>query len=246
MLFFGKKKSSSPSIDLSWLGADMHSHLIPGIDDGSPDMATSIELIKGLSQLGYKKLITTPHVLWDVYPNTSQQIIDGLTVLQNAVKEADIDIEIGAAAEYFIDEHFEEDIKHKVPLLPISGNMVLVEFSMITAPMDLQQILFEVQIQGYQPVIAHPERYIYLQNRKEFFTELKEAGCLFQLNLLSLTGHYGRSVQELAEYLCKNDYYHLAGTDLHGVRHLDGLQKLTSSSTFQRLKESGLLKNASL
>lgn len=242
MLFFGKKKTP-PTIDLAWLGADMHSHLIPGIDDGAPDMTTSIEMIKGLQALGYKKLITTPHVLWDVYPNTTEQIAEGLALLKKAVADEGITIDLHAAAEYFIDEHFENSLKNKIPLLPISGNKVLVEFSMITAPLDLQQLLFEMQIQGYQPVIAHPERYIYLTNRKQFFDDLKNGGCLFQLNLLSLTGHYGRAVQELAEYLCKKDYYSLAGTDLHNTRQLTALQKLSASLLLPRLKDSGLLEN---
>ncbi|HYO22647.1 MAG TPA: CpsB/CapC family capsule biosynthesis tyrosine phosphatase [Flavisolibacter sp.] len=224
----------------------MHSHLIPGIDDGSPDMATSLELIRGLRNLGYKKLVTTPHILWEVYPNTTDTITTGLKSLQKAVETEGIEIELRAAAEYFIDEHFEEQLKNKVPLLPISGNMVLVEFSMITAPMDLQQVLFEMQIQNYQPIIAHPERYIYLAQRKHFFDELKEAGCLFQLNLLALTGYYGKPVQELADYLLKNNFYSFAGTDLHGQRHLAALQKLSSSAQYARLKEGGFLKNGGL
>ncbi|RYY72934.1 MAG: capsular biosynthesis protein [Gammaproteobacteria bacterium] len=245
MLFFGKKKAIQ-SVDLSWLGVDMHSHLIPGIDDGSPDISTSLELIRGLQKLGYRKLITTPHILWDVYPNTTDVIAKGLASLKEAVAEEGIEIELHAAAEYFIDEHFEEQLKNKVPLLPISGNMVLVEFSMVTAPMDLQQVLFEMQIQGYQPVIAHPERYVYLLQRKQFFDELKEAGCLFQLNLLSLTGHYGKSVQELAEYLLKQNHYQLAGTDMHNTRHLAGLQKLAAAPLYNRLREGYILKNKTL
>ena len=130
--------------------------------------------------------------------------------------------------------------------MPISGNMVLVEFSMVTAPFDLMQVLFEMQIQNYQPIIAHPERYIYLAQRKNFFDELKEAGCYFQLNLLALTGYYGKSVQELADYLCKKNYYELVGTDLHNERHLSALQKLSSSSIYARLRENSVLKNASL
>jgi tyrosine-protein phosphatase YwqE len=245
MFFFGKKKVT-PSVDLSWLRADMHSHLIPGIDDGSPDMATSLELIRGLKNLGYKKLITTPHILWEVYPNTTDTIKTGLANLQKAIESEGIEIELHAAAEYFIDEHFEDQLKNKVPLLPISGNMVLVEFSMITAPMDLQQVLFEMQIQNYLPVIAHPERYIYLAQRKHFYDELKETGCLFQLNLLALTGYYGKPVQELADYLLKNNFYSFAGTDLHGARHLAALQKLSSSAQYARLKEGGYLKNAGI
>lgn len=244
MLFFSRKKSVD--VDLSWLGADMHSHLIPGIDDGAPDIAASLELIRGLQKLGYKKLVTTPHILWEVYPNTPEIITAGLATVRQALAAEGIALELHAAAEYFIDEYFEENLKAKVPLLPVSGNKVLVEFSMLMAPMDLQQVLFGMQIQGYVPVIAHPERYVYLSQRKQVFDELKDTGCLFQLNLLSLTGYYGRQVQELAEYLCKKDYYSLAGTDLHNARHLAALQKLSASASFSRLKESGALTNQTL
>lgn len=241
MLFF--KRSSTPSIDLSWLKTDLHSHLIPGIDDGSPDMETSLELIKGMVELGYKKIVTTPHILWEIYPNTADKIKAGSIELKKAVKSAGIDVEINAAAEYFIDDHFELDLKNKLPLLTVGLKIVLVEFSMITAPMDLKDVLFEMQLQGYQPLIAHPERYIYLKHKKEFFDQLKNAGCFFQLNLLSLSGHYGSSVQELAEYLVKRNYYNFAGTDLHHARHLSALQKLSSSSFYNRIKDSGTLKN---
>lgn len=240
MFFFKKQQSIT---DFGWLHADMHSHLIPGIDDGSPDMATSLELIRGFAHLGYKKIITTPHILWEVYPNTAEIITTGVGDLKKAVNEAGIAIELNAAAEYFIDEHFQELLKNKIPLLTLSGNMVLVEFSMLTAPLDLQEVLFEMQMQNYQPVIAHPERYVYLNRRKEAFDELKNTGCFLQLNLLSLTGHYGSQVQELAEYLLKKDYYDFAGTDLHHHRHLAALQKMGSSPLLKRLKDSGSLKN---
>lgn len=245
MLFFGKKKEKL-QLDLGWLHTDMHSHLLPGIDDGAPDMETSLELVRGLHSLGYKKLITTPHILWEIYPNTPQIIEDGLAALRAAIAAEGIPVELHAAAEYFIDEYFEEQLRKKEPLLTISGNKVLVEFSMITAPMDLQQVLFEMQIQNYQPVIAHPERYTYLLNRKELLDELKDAGCLFQANLLAFTGYYGKPVLELAEYLSKKGYYDFAGTDLHHVRHLQTLQKLSNSSLFTRLKEDGVFKNERL
>ena len=187
-------KNKSTSTDLSWLQADMHSHLVPGIDDGAPDMATSVTLIKGLHALGYKKIITTPHILWEIYPNTHDKIIEGISEVRKALELEGVDVELHAAAEYFIDEHFEQELKNKVPLLTISGNMVLVEFSMLNAPMDLQEVMFEMQMQNYQPVIAHPERYTYLARKKEVFDELKNAGCYFQLNLLALTGYYGYPV----------------------------------------------------
>jgi tyrosine-protein phosphatase YwqE len=241
-MFFFKKKRIEP-VDLGWLHADMHSHLIPGIDDGSPDIETSLELVRGFADLGYRKLITTPHVLWEIYPNTPEIIGQGLEALKQAVAREGINIEIRAAAEYFIDEHFVEELQNKSPLLPISGNMVLVEFSMIMAPMDLQEVFFEMQMQGYQPVIAHPERYAYLNRNRGFYGVLKDAGYLFQLNLLSLTGYYGPDVQELSEYLLEQDFYDFAGTDLHHVKHLALLQRLSSAPLYQRLKEYSGLKN---
>lgn len=245
MWFFGSKKAEE-AFDLGWLCADMHSHLLPGIDDGADNMPMALELIRGLHSLGYKKIITTPHVFWELYPNTPEIVGKGLAELQEAVNEEGLAVELSAAAEYYIDEHFESLLRSKSPLLTVSQNYVLVEFSMVTAPMDLQQVIFQMQIQNYQPIIAHPERYLYLATKKDLFDELKEAGCFFQLNLLSLTGYYGRGVQELAEYLCKKDYYDFAGSDMHHQRHLQALKKLASSSVFARLKESGRLKNAQL
>lgn len=244
-MFLFKKKQAEIT-DLSWLGTDMHSHLIPGIDDGAKDMATSLELIKGFIKLGYKKLITTPHVLWEVYPNTTEIITSGIEELRAAVAKEGLNIELHAAAEYYMDDYFEEELNKKTPLLCISDNMVLVEFSMLIAPFDFQKIIFEMQMQEYQPVLAHPERYTYLSRTKSVYEDLKTAGCLFQLNLLSLTGYYGKAVQELAEYLLKNDYYDLAGTDLHHAQHLSALQKLSSSPLYQKLKDNSRLRNSSL
>jgi protein-tyrosine phosphatase len=236
------KKEEQINNALAWLYADMHSHLLPGIDDGSPDIATSLELIKGFQALGYKKIITTPHVLWEMYPNTTDIILRKLDEVRKEIRNAGIDIEFHAAAEYFIDDHLTEQLRQKIPLLTISGNMVLVEFSMITTPIDLQEVLFEMQMQNYQPVLAHPERYTYLFLRKEFFDQLKDAGCYFQLNLLSLSGHYGDDVQKLAEYLLKKNYYDLAGTDLHNSRHLSLLQKIPPSQ-LRKLQDTGIIKN---
>jgi len=238
-MFFKKRNTLT---DLSWLRADMHSHLLPGIDDGSPDIATSLELIKGLQNLGYKKIITTPHILWEIYPNTTEVILSKQEEVRNEMRNAGIEIEFSSAAEYFIDDHFTTQLKNKIPLLTISGNMVLVEFSMVTAPMDLQEVLFEMQMQNYQPVLAHPERYTFLGRKKEVYDQLKDAGCFFQLNLLSLSGYYGGGVQELAEYLLKKKYYDLAGTDMHHSRHLSLLQKIPSSQ-IHKLQDSGTLKN---
>jgi tyrosine-protein phosphatase YwqE len=240
-MLFGKKKNRDVP-DFGWIGADMHSHLIPGIDDGSQNIESSLEMIKGLVALGYKKIITTPHILWEMYPNTPERIMSGLSTVKNALKDASISVDFHAAAEYYIDDHFNNHLKTRSPLLTLSENLVLVEFSMITAPMELQAIIFEMEMQNYQPIIAHPERYVYLTRKKEFFDDLKSAGCYFQLNLLSIAGVYGNVVQELAEYLLKKNYYDYVGTDMHNVRHLDALRKIPAS-ILKRLQDTGSIKN---
>lgn len=244
--FFSKTKAKSEKVDYSVFKTDMHSHLLPGIDDGAGDIETSVELIRGMSELGYKKLITTPHIIWDMYRNTPQIINEKLELVRNAIKKENIDIEIHAAAEYFLDEHVEELLTKKEPLLAVSGNKVLTEFSMAFPSMNIKDILFEMAIQGYHPIIAHPERYIYLQQNKEFYNELKDIGCMFQLNLLSLAGYYGRSVKDLAEYLLNNDFYDMVGTDLHNFHYLEGLEQMTMSNTLKKLIESGRLINSEL
>lgn len=241
MLFF--KKKPTRWFDSGIVQTDMHSHLIAGIDDGAQDLEASIEMIRGLASLGYKKIITTPHILNEVYPNNPEIILAGLTTVREELIRQKIDIELNAAAEYFMDEFFSDLLNRKQPLLTISGNLVLVEFSMMTAPMDLQSLIFEMQMQNYQPVIAHPERYTYLIRNKGFFQTLKDAGCYLQLNLLSLTGHYGKTVQELATFLAEGDFYDLVGTDMHNLRHLEALESMSSNKLLDRVTKSEKFKN---
>ena len=243
---FSKSKPAAGKVDLSMLKTDMHSHLLPGIDDGSPDIATSLALIKGMMEFGYTKLVTTPHIMWDMYKNTNEIILQQLELVREAIKAEGLNIEINAAAEYFLDDHVEKLVKDNTPLLTISGNMVLVEFSLAYPSHSTKDILFEMQMQNYQPVIAHPERYIYLEQNKDFYEELKDIGCLFQLNLLSLSGYYGKSPQVLAEHLIKKGYYDLIGTDLHGFRHLEALHNPALIAPLMKLIDSGKIKNLEL
>jgi len=245
-MFFRKKSAKINVADYSILHSDIHSHLLPGIDDGSPDIETSVHLIQGMQQLGYKKLITTPHIMWDVYKNTDGIILQALEDVRNRLTNEHIEVEIQAAAEYFIDEHLGELVERREPLLTFGNNFVLVEFSMVSQPFEWKKTLFEMQIQGYQPVIAHPERYSYLERNKNFYDELKSAGYLFQLNILSLSGQYGNSVTELARYLSKKGYYDLIGSDLHHVRHLEALKNPSVFSSLQQLLDSGKIINPTL
>lgn len=239
------KRKEKPVIDFAGLGTDMHSHLLPGIDDGSPDTETSIRLIKGLMELGYKKFITTPHIMQDMYRNNPETVKAAYQQLQNALKEEDLTVEIRPAAEYLLDENFDALLQAKAPLLTLKDNKVLVEFSFVSTPLRLNETLFQLQINGYQPVLAHPERYAYLLQNRELFDSLRNAGCLFQLNLLSLTNYYGKMATQLAEYLLQKDYIDLLGTDLHHERHLATLQNFGPSfSTVLRLIDRGRLLNS--
>jgi tyrosine-protein phosphatase YwqE len=243
MKLWGKKEEI---FDYSLIGTDIHSHLIPGIDDGSPDPDTSIELINGLTHLGFKKLITTPHVMQDMYPNKRDDILFRYEVLKKDLDAKGIPVEIGVAAEYFLDDNFKKILANKEPLLSFGDNLVLVELSMVSEPLDYKEFLFEMQMQNYKPVIAHPERYIYHERNKEFFEDLKSAGYLFQLNIMSLAGAYGKSINELAKFFIKHQYYELAGTDLHNLHHLSYLQNHSIVHGLKDLVDSGKLLNPGL
>jgi len=204
---------------------DIHSHLIPGVDDGAKDLEDSIELIKGLKDLGFKKIITTPHIYSDYYPNTSDRLLAGLDTLRRGLETANVDIEVSCAAEYFMDEIFEEHLD-KNDILTVYDNYVLVEMSFFSECIRLEEYLFKMQIKGYQPILAHPERYTYYAKNFERFQNLKDRGCKLQLNLLSLTEHYGKEVKNLAIQLLDANLYDFVGTDTHNVEHLEKLKTL--------------------
>jgi protein-tyrosine phosphatase len=246
MLSLFRKKIIIPA-GLSGLRCDLHSHLIPGIDDGSPDLETSIRLIRGLTDLGYKKIITTPHINADIFPNTPAIIRAGQADVAEELQRQNIAVELRAAAEYLMDEHFVQLLETDEPLLTIKNNLVLVELSFAVPAINLKKILFDMQVKGYQPVLAHPERYLYFGANKSWYDELRNAGCFFQLNLMSFEGHYGRDSQQLAEWLVKKRYIEFLGTDLHHERHLEILG--TSQRIHRAVQElmlTGLIRNPEL
>jgi protein-tyrosine phosphatase len=241
-----RKKEHEPA-DLSGLVADMHNHLIPGIDDGATDLESAIVMIRAMYQLGYRKFVATPHVQWEMFKNTHEIIENGANLVRGRLGETEMKVEFRGAAEYFLDEHVDELLEKNIPLLTIYKNMVLVEFSFIRQPMDLKDKIFQLQIKGYQPIIAHPERYLYFGANKKVYDELHDMDCIFQLNLLSLCGYYGKKQEELAQYLIKKKYVSLLGSDLHNIRHINILRaSSTISHTVNRMLDSGVLINPDL
>jgi protein-tyrosine phosphatase len=243
---FFNRKSRSP-VSLESLVSDMHSHLIPGIDDGSPDPETSLELIAGLMDLGYKKIITTPHINGDVFRNTPAIIGEGRTAVLQALQQAGMKVEFRAAAEYLMDDQFAETLSTGGSFLTLRDNLILVELSFIVQALNLKDILFQLQLKGYQPVLAHPERYLYFAGNKAWYDQLRDSGCYFQLNLLSFAGYYGKEARDLALYLVKKGYVDFLGTDLHHARHLEALRSNQAiGKAVQQLEDRGLLRNSAL
>ena len=247
MFSFFKKQTRSQDLDLSVLHTDMHAHFIPGIDDGAKTAEDSLALVKGLIELGYNKLVATPHIMSEIYPNTPEIINASLDGLKEALYIAGLETGLSAAAEYFMDEYFDAKLRKDEPLLTISGNLVLVEFSFVTTPMNANETFFEMQVKGYRPVLAHPERYLYFSQHRSQYEELKKSGCLFQVNLLSLTGYYGKLAMELAQYLVHKGFVDLLGTDMHHARHLDTLRSSGFiMDTIDKLMDSGNILNPRL
>jgi len=220
---------------------DIHSHLLPGIDDGAKDINHSITLIKKMRSYGIKNFITTPHVLGDVYPNSSLVIKEKLAEVKSALLKQNItDVHIFAAAEYMMDEQFSNRLAND-DILTLKDNFILVEMSYFNAPFNLYEILFEIQLKGYKPVLAHPERYNFFHSNFEHYYKLKKAGCLFQLNLLSLTPQYGKNVQKICSKLLNENMYDFVGTDTHHGNHLELLKEIGTEKV--RKSISHLLEN---
>lgn len=223
---------------------DTHSHLLPGIDDGSKNLDQSILLIEQLRACGIHHFITTPHIIGEVYQNTPEIIKEKLLLVKNELNNRGItDVTLRAAAEYMLDENFHKLLQKK-QLLTLKDNYILVELSFFNPPLNLKELLFEIQLAGYQPILAHPERYSFWHHQFKIFEELKNSGCLFQLNLLSLTKHHGKEVYKTAEYLIKNGLIDFIGTDVHHTHHIDLLLQKCDAKIMELLKP--IAKNNSL
>ena len=218
----------------------MHSHLIPGIDDGAPTMDHSIAMLNKFAQLGYRKVVTTPHILGEVHPNTPEIILKGLAEVQKELKALNIPIEIEAAAEYYCDESLLPKIKAK-NILSFGQNYVLMEFGMLSPSQYEGQALFDLQVAGYVPILAHFERYPYYHGNFEKVEELRARNIKIQVNLGSLTGHYGPGVKKMAEELIKKGLVDFLGSDCHRMEHLLMIEKHLDAPIYNAIEKLRLL-----
>lgn len=211
---------------------DIHNHILPGIDDGALNTEESIKLLLRFKSLGITKFIATPHIMNDYYPNSPETINDSLAKLKHAISlNPELkSIEITAAAEYMMDQNFHELVENE-NLLVLKDKYVLVEMSYFQAPINLKEILFQIQTNGYKPVLAHPERYAYYHSKDlRKYEELKNRGCYFQINALSLSSHYGKNMQHTAFQLLESNMIDFIGTDTHREQHLDKLEQIALNS----------------
>jgi tyrosine-protein phosphatase YwqE len=213
---------------------DIHSHVLPGLDDGCKNMTQSIELIQEMQKLGFSELIATPHTLTGVWENSSEGIKESWNSLNDNQK---LSMPLSYASEYLLDNSF-LDRMLKGDLLCLKDQRVLVELSYFQAPINLFEILFELQLKGYIPVLAHPERYNYYFSDFKIFEKLKKAGCLFQLNLMSVVGHYGPETMKMSDRLLDANLIDYVGSDIHHKAHLEAFQRKVQVKNVKALKKA--------
>ncbi len=242
---FGKREPALGDADLSGLGCDVHSHFIPGIDDGAQTMEQTMELLGAIAELGYRKVVTTPHNMADGYKNTPEIILGGLERVRDEIRRRGLAMEIEAAAEYYLDHELEQKVVDR-KVLTFGGDHLLFELPFISEPAVLLSVIFQMQTAGYKPVLAHPERYTFWYNDHSKYERLKERGVHFQLNTIALSGAYGPQAKQVAERLIDAGYYEWLGSDCHSMNHVQAIKNTLSRPYLHKLIASGKLLNGTL
>jgi protein-tyrosine phosphatase len=242
---FKKKNKLKKEVTFNYEGikVDMHSHVLPGIDDGAQTPEESIVLIRQMMDLGIQKIIATPHIMADFYRNTPETINNSLQILREALAKENIDIEISAAAEHYFDETFEGRVEND-GVMTMGDNYVLFEYSFINQPPNAISVIQKLKDRGYKPILAHPERYLYLE--LEQYRNLHNWGCDFQLNTISLTGYYGKDVKERAELLIDNQLIDFISSDMHHPRHAAAFKDALRTTYIEKVLFDYPLKNIML
>jgi tyrosine-protein phosphatase YwqE len=222
----------------------MHSHLLPGLDDGVKTFEEAEQIILYFSRLGYTKLITTPHIMNDAYPNTTAAIREKLNQLNQFLADKNISIEIQAAAEYYLDEHLMQMIASGEPLLTFGEKYLLFETNFLSEPFYLKEFIFNATSKGYKLILAHPERYLYLQQNFAKAQDLLDRGILFQVNISSITGYYSRPVQQMAFALIDRGWVHWLGSDCHHLQHVKLVEQAGTMRYFRKALTLPLLNNS--
>lgn len=214
---------------------DVHCHIVPGVDDGSPDPTVSAELIERMKSWGIRTIIATPHVTQDTFENTPETLDPAFDKLCDEIRRRDIEISISMSAEYRIDDFFRHQLEAgNVTTMP--NNLILVENSYLQEPWNLDQFLYDLKLKGLRPILAHPERYLYYgRTNPGRYEQIHRSGTFLQINLLSLAGYYGKEEKKTAERLIEEELVDFVGTDLHHHRHADKIEEYLHSKAFRKI-----------
>lgn len=232
---FSNKRVDEPEEKL-FFTTDIHNHILPGIDDGASRVSRAVELVKALKRWGIEHAIATPHVTEDTFENTLETITDAMAQLRGAIEAEGIEMSISHSAEFRIDEFSLKQIESG-RIVPMADNHLLVENSYVQEPWNLDQTLFQLKLQGFNLIMAHPERYIYYHDNKRRYQQLHGVGIAFQINALSLAGHYGKRVKQIAEWLIEQEMVDYVGTDIHHRAHVESIDRYLGSKDFKRHRE---------
>lgn len=236
MFTFFHKKSKEATPEPLFFTTDIHSHICPGIDDGASTPEDSVNLVREMADLGLQKMIVTPHVTEEVFPNNTETINKSAARLKKALKENGIDMRLQFSAEYRIDDLFFSYLEKKT-LRPLPNDYILVECPWISEPFGLEAFLKQLVARyGLKPILAHPERYPYYLDNHERYEHIRRSGVRFQINLLSLAGYYGRTIKQMGEHLLENRMVEFIGTDLHHHRHVECIRRYLASDDYRLLK----------
>ncbi len=214
---------------------DIHSHILPGIDDGAENMLQTTKLLDGLHKIGFSNCIVTPHTLPEIWDNTSKEIQETFYKTKDNLEDPLQSMIQSYASEYMINEAFLDRLQLE-SLLTIKDNIVLIEMSYLNPPLALKDIIFEIQLRGYQPLLAHPERYLFYHHNIKMYETLKELGVNFQLNLLSTVGYYGEKVAITADFLLKENLIDFVGSDVHHIKHVNAFENKIIIKSEEQLK----------
>lgn len=221
---------------------DIHCHIIPGVDDGSKDMGTSLELIGKMHEWGIRRIIATPHRTDETFENTPDIIDPIYSDLKDQLRQNNIQIDLDYSFEYRMDEGFIR-LKDARMLRPLKDNYILVENSFIQPLWNLDELIFDLKLKGFKPILAHPERYSYYHTNKKSYEHLHDSECLFQVNILSMAGCYGKGIQDLTLWMLEKGYIDFMATDLHHKDHVHAIDQFLRSKLYRKLRPKLQLMN---
>lgn len=227
--FFRKKQEAK-----LFYHTDVHCHLLPGVDHGAQTVEESLELIARQKAMGIDRIMFTSHVTENTFENTPETLKQGFDILKAAVEEKGIELDMHYSAEYRLDEYWIKQ-RDEGRLVALPGNYILLENSYQQELLMLDDIMFDIQLKGYRPILAHPERYPYYAMRHDRYRTLHNAGVKFQVNLLSLAGYYGVGPQQTAEWLIDNDFCDFLGSDMHGERHAVVIEDYITTKEWRKI-----------